>query len=112
MWSVYLLTIRWANKPGPGSPLAMGIAGFGAAITTSPGSGMRNGCACGCGRWLGSVRCGPGATGSGPAPAGLGVGVSSVVGGAGWESGCGAGMGSDSWAGLVCRSWDCDWHLL
>ena len=35
----------------------MGIAGLGAAITTSPGSGSRN---CGCGGWLGSVGCGLG----------------------------------------------------
>src|ERR1700758_4735358 len=99
MWSVYLLTIRWASRPGPGSPLAIGIAGLGAAITTSPGSGSRNGCAWGCGRWLGSVGCMLGDTGSDPADAGLGAGVSSVVDGAGWESGCGAGMGLDSWAG-------------
>jgi hypothetical protein len=26
MWSVYLLTIRWANRPGPGNPLARGTA--------------------------------------------------------------------------------------
>ena len=110
---MYLLTIRWANRPGPGSPLAIGIAGFGAAITTSPGSGMQERLRL---RLRPLARVG-GAAGRGlPAlvrrPPGLGAGVSSVVGGAGWGSGCGAGMGLDSWAGLVCRSWDCDWRLL
>src|SRR5579883_1165489 len=32
---MYLLTIRWANSPGPGRPLAIGSTGFGAAITTA-----------------------------------------------------------------------------
>jgi hypothetical protein len=38
MCSVYLLTIKWATRPGPGSPFGTVIAGFGAAITTSTGS--------------------------------------------------------------------------
>src|SRR5690348_4478890 len=37
-WSAYLLTIRWANSPGPGSPLVMGIAGLAALMTTAAGS--------------------------------------------------------------------------
>src|SRR5579884_2736044 len=36
-WSTYLLTIRWANSPGPGNPLAIGSAGLLAAVTTSGG---------------------------------------------------------------------------
>src|SRR5262249_29110669 len=99
-------------RPGPGSPLAMGIAGLGAAITAAPGSGSRNGCASGCGGWLESVGCGPGALGSGPAPTCVGVGAGSVVVGAGSGSGCGAGMGLDSWPGQACCPWDCDWRPL
>src|SRR5262249_17878972 len=38
--STYLLTIRLANRPGPGNPRAMGAAGFVAATTTGPGGAL------------------------------------------------------------------------
>ena len=59
----------------------MGIAGLGAAITTSPGSGMQERWRLRLRRWLGSVGCGLGATGSGLASAGLGAGIDSGGGG-------------------------------
>src|SRR5262249_51494504 len=103
MWSVYLLTIRWANRPGPGSPLAIGIAGLGAAITTSPGAcGLHAGA--GASRpWYWSVAGWPGSTGSG---------VTAVTSSAGWGSGCGAGMGWDSWPGCADPPAACDRCLL
>ena len=67
---MYLLTIRWANRPGPGNPLAMGIAGLGAAITTAGGDEVA--AAAGSGS-LGSglAENGPGSRLSAPAPAGV-----------------------------------------
>src|SRR5262245_22103780 len=53
-WSSYLLTIRWASSPGPAKPLAIGIAGLAAAITTAAGcpvAGLSDGgasCSAGC----------------------------------------------------------------
>src|ERR1051326_5662627 len=95
MWSVYLLTIRCASRPGPGSPLAIGIAGFGAAITTASDSGgghVGNGAE---GRWSWSVAGWSGPTGSV---------VTGAEGSAGREAGCRAGMESDSWPACACCS--------
>src|SRR5262249_12285336 len=103
LWSVYLLTIERANRPGPGSPLAIGIAGLGAAITTASGSGGRHAGNGAGGRWSWSVACWSGA---------IGLGVTGAEGSAGWGPGCGASMASGSWLGCTCCPGTCARCLL
>src|SRR5436305_1212191 len=99
MWSVYLLTIRWANRPGPGSPLAIGIAGLGTAITTVLGSRSWHGDVGGSGRGLWAMGSGGGEPCSGLVSGGADAGGETTAGGAGWGSASGAGKGSVSWLG-------------
>src|SRR5262245_39266301 len=103
MWSVYLLTIRWANRPGPGRPLAIGIVGLGAAITISPGSRGRHAGDGAWARWSWSVAGWSGPTGSG---------VTAAEGSAGRGSGCDAGVGWDSWPPCAGCSGTCNRSLL
>src|SRR5215471_16451511 len=101
MWSVYLLTIRWASRPGPGRPLAIGIAGLGAVVTTSQGSKGRHAGSVAWGRWSWSVGGWPGPPGSGRVWVGPATGITADDGGASWGVGWGAGMGWDSWPGCA-----------
>ena len=38
-WSAYFAVTTWANRPGPGNPLSIGWAGFGAVTINAGGSG-------------------------------------------------------------------------
>src|SRR5258705_12817442 len=99
-WSVYLLTIRWASSPGPASPLAIGVAGFGAAITTVLGSrNWHGGGGGGVGRGPGSPDPEGGGTCSGLVSVGPGTDGGAPAGGAGGGSAAGAGKGAGPWRG-------------
>ena len=77
-----MLTIRWASSPGPGSPLAMGIAGLAAAITIVPGSSTGVGAVGQGDPGSAALDSGLGDSGSGRG-SGAGVGDTGSVGGAG-----------------------------
>src|SRR5262245_57471637 len=102
MWSVYLLTIRWASRPGPGNPLAIGIAGLGAAITTAQGSEGRQAGSGAWGCWSRSVGGWPGPPDADRGCVGPATGISDDDGGASGGFGGGAGMGWDSWPRRAC----------
>src|SRR5439155_1369231 len=81
------------------SPLAIGMAGFGAAITTAPGSRTWHG---GGGRGPGPTGPEGGGTWSGLMPGGPATDGTAPAGDAGWGSAPGVGKGSASWLGWPC----------